>query len=147
MWKHLFAYTIFIATCASCTHRSDLGNFSTFTPSPIQRDIASQVADSIRASNPPAQTIVHFLHSTRDPFGRQLTQELTRAGYGVVDHRSSKTDSEVPIAYIVDEIEPKVLRVSLIFGSTMRSQVFLVDEDLRIESGPWTQTYRRHQAR
>lgn len=139
-FKSLF-YLSVLASCAattSCARSHSYGNYTTRTPKVVQQRLAGHAARIIREGEAPARTILHFEHSNRDAFGRQLSNELTREGFGVVDHTGPSSKAEKRVRYILDEIEPGILRLTLGLDGTEYSQVYVVSDDLEIQAGDWT---------
>lgn len=130
------------ANCFSCVHSRTQGNFTTHTSQDIQRQVATHAAGLILDQNPPAQTILRFTHPIRDPFGRKLSDELTKAGYGIVHSSGAHSQTDLTVSYVLDEVEQGILRLSLLVENTEYSQAYVIDADSSIRSGAWSKTTR-----
>lgn len=131
---------IFIITCSSnlgCTGSKTQGNFTTRTPKASQETFANQAVSLIHDRGTPTKTIFHFAHSTSDPFGRRLTNQLTKSGYGVIQHRGERSKGETMIGYILDEVESGVVRLTLMLDAELYSQIYVIDADRTIKASPW----------
>jgi hypothetical protein len=122
-----------------CTNQVPYGYFVT----PGTSDLTPLAADGIKQLSllqPPAKTQLALIQPATDPFGVLLVAGLRQHGYAIQESFTPDKTSNValPLQYVVDSIDPHLLRLSLSINGQALARVYALQQGQWQPAGAWT---------
>lgn len=108
---------------------------------------AGDVAKRMGRVWPPARTELAVTHPANDAFGTSLIDALRHAGYAVhefdphtrlAEQEEGAASGALPLSYVVDALDPSLIRVSITVGGETLSRAYVVDGGSLSPGGAWT---------